>query len=78
MSRPAKLADVIAVLNAGGFVRFTWSTGVTELIDLSGNSRVLDGRTYHAVLARADIRQTKTGSTEERNLVIELRQDPPQ
>jgi len=76
MSGLAKAADVKAALEAGGFVRFTWLNCNRELVDVSGNSRPLDGRTYQAILRWNDIQQTKIGSTEEKNLVIELRLQP--
>jgi hypothetical protein len=71
----AKLKDVERVLAEGGFIRFTHRNCNTELIDASGQSQHLDGRTYDAFLEKhiAGLMRSETGKLTADNLVFEWR-----
>ena len=72
----AKLPEIIKTLERGGFVQYVWSTGEQLLYDAQGLMRRLDGRSYHAFLARERIYvRTEYGQNGEdlSNLVIEWR-----
>jgi len=74
--RIAFLKDVREILQAGGWVRFTHATCVSELFAPSGKMSVsIDGRTYQGFLQTLakNCTQTETGSLEKKNLVIEWR-----
>jgi hypothetical protein len=72
MTKPAQLAEVNEALANGGFIRFTWKTGLRELVTAAG-VRPLDGRTYFAILTRTDLCKTQSGGVEDSDLVIEWR-----
>jgi hypothetical protein len=83
MSKPqsgaAQLAEVKRVLANGGFVRFIWRSCHTVLISANGKRlTTLDGRTYQGFLKTVapTLQETKTGSIETQDLVIEWRLDP--
>jgi hypothetical protein len=72
---PVLLRDVQRVLSEGGFIRYIWRTGRRELIAANGSSLRIDGRTYQSLLKKhtAGLIRTETGSTENKDLVIEWR-----
>jgi hypothetical protein len=75
MARPAFLMEVLQTLARGGLVRFTWADGTVELIDSNLQSRPVDSRTYQALIRRPDLNRTQRGSVENKNLIIEWRQE---
>ena|SRR5882762_5566353 len=72
----ALLKDVERVLADGGFLRMTWHDGRTELVSATGESQIVDGRTYQAFTNKHQygLNRVETGSTESKDLVIEWRQ----
>jgi hypothetical protein len=72
-TKGAFLAEANEILANGGVLRFTWGTGQHVLITESGDIRPLDGRAYQTLTRRADLTRTETGSTENKDLVIEWR-----
>jgi hypothetical protein len=71
----ATLAEANQILADGGIMRFVWGDKQpAHLVKASGDIRILDGRTYDSLRNREDLIRTETGSTENKNLVIEWRQ----
>jgi len=74
----ARLAEVKRVLANGGLVRFIWASGHTVLVSANGKRlATLDERTYHGFLKTVapTLQETKTGSIETQDLVIEWKID---
>jgi hypothetical protein len=65
-----KLDAAIGILDSGGFVRFTWSKCLSEVIDSNGVAYSFDGRSYQAFLKRPNLQRTETGSVETKDLII--------
>lgn len=59
----ANLADIKRIVNAGGTLEFTWSTGCVILIHPSGKRQAVDGRSYHAYVfgPEVDIERKEVG-----------------
>jgi hypothetical protein len=73
-SHGAKLAEANQILADGGIMRFVWGSSLPAyLVKASGEQRILDGRTYDSLCNREDLTRTETGSTENKDLVIEWR-----
>jgi hypothetical protein len=72
----AHLKDIRKQIADGGVVQFHWQSCWSILVRADGEwFTTIDGRSYHAFLETADTRysRTETGSTEQKNLVIEWR-----
>jgi hypothetical protein len=72
----AQMEQVRRVLDEGGKVVFDWKNCWTRLISADGKSfTTMDGRTYKGFLKTIapKLHETKTGSTEAKDLVIEWR-----
>ena len=75
LSHGATLAEANQILADGGFIRFVWAEHLPAyLVKADGELRILDGRTYDSLRNHKDLIRTETGSTEDKNLVIEWRQ----
>jgi hypothetical protein len=77
VSRPhgATLPEANQILADGGIMRFVWrDKQPAHLVKASGDIRILDGRMYDSLRNREDLIRTETGSTENKNLVIDWRQ----
>lgn len=73
-SRGALLAEAAQILADGGVMRFVWGSSLPAyLVKASGEQRILDGRAYDSLRNRSDLIRTETGSTENKDLVIEWR-----
>ena len=71
----ALLAQVDQALENRGYIRFRWATGEAKLITVDGRETAIDGRSYHAFIhsKRKDLVEKRTGTTTQKNLVIEWR-----
>lgn len=69
-----RLQQIFDTLANGGTLRFTWKYGNVELIDASGTSRAVDGRSYHAFTCDGHDKAyvlREEGDTEKGDLVME-------
>src|SRR5690242_19790859 len=73
MTKLINLDTALKILSEGGCVRFTWEKGQREIITKDGKKFPLDGRTYQPLVTRSGLKETRTGSTETKDLVIEWR-----
>ena len=75
----ARMADVKRIVALGGLVRFTYKTGLTTLVSVTGESLYqLNRRTYDAFLRSIapQLSRTESDSVETNDLVIEWKQKP--
>lgn len=73
--RHARLAEIKATVENGGYVEFRHLDSSVFLVDADGKRKLVDGRSYDGFQRTyaKSLKRTEVGSIEDHNLVIEWR-----